>query len=469
MIRFYNTQSREFEPFQPLEENTVKMYACGPTVYNYFHIGNARCFVLFDMLRRYLEYRGYAVNFVQNFTDIDDKMIRRAQEEGTTVKEVATRYINEYFTDAKGLGVRPATTHPLATDNMEEIIKIISDLMEKGHAYAVDGDVYFRTLSFPGYGKLSHAPIDDLMSGARIEVGEKKENPLDFALWKACKPGEPFWESPWGKGRPGWHIECSAMTRRYLGEQIDIHCGGQDLTFPHHENEIAQSEASSGKPFVKYWLHNGYINVDNKKMSKSLNNFFTVRDVAKEYGYAPIRFFLLSAHYRTPINYSREILEQAQNALSRLYNCTDNLQFYLQNIPATNDAPATETVAKLQTLRTRFIEAMDNDFNTADGISVLFDLVREINTALAAESKPAYADAKAMQDLLLEWCDLLGFVKEETQDTDKIAQIEAAIAERAQAKKEKNYAKADAIRAELLAQGVILEDTAQGTKYRFAD
>ncbi len=469
MIRFYNTQSREFEPFQPLEENTVKMYACGPTVYNYFHIGNARCFVLFDMLRRYLEYRGYAVNFVQNFTDIDDKMIRRAQEEGTTVKEVATRYINEYFTDAKGLGVRPATTHPLATDNMEEIIKIISDLMEKGHAYAVDGDVYFRTLSFPGYGKLSHAPIDDLMSGARIEVGEKKENPLDFALWKACKPGEPFWESPWGKGRPGWHIECSAMTRRYLGEQIDIHCGGQDLTFPHHENEIAQSEASSGKPFVKYWLHNGYINVDNKKMSKSLNNFFTVRDVANEYGYAPIRFFLLSAHYRTPINYSREILEQAQNALSRLYNCTDNLQFYLQNIPATNDAPATETVEKLQTLRTRFIEAMDNDFNTADGISVLFDLVREINTALAAESKPAYADAKAMQDLLLEWCDLLGFVKEETQDTDKIAQIEAAIAERAQAKKEKNYAKADAIRAELLAQGVILEDTAQGTKYRFAD
>ncbi len=469
MIRFYNTQSREFEEFQPLKEKEVKMYACGPTVYNYFHIGNARCFVLFDMLRRYLEYRGYSVNFVQNFTDIDDKMIRRANEEGTTVKEVATRYINEYFTDAKGLGVRPATTHPLATDNMEEIIKIISDLVEKGHAYEVEGDVYFRTLSFPGYGKLSHAPIDDLMSGARIEVGEKKENPLDFALWKACKPGEPFWESPWGKGRPGWHIECSAMTRRYLGEQIDIHCGGQDLTFPHHENEIAQSEASSGKQFVKYWLHNGYINVDNKKMSKSLNNFFTVRDVAKEYGYAPIRFFLLSAHYRTPINYSREIIEQAQNALSRLYHCQENLQFYLQNIPATADAPAAEIQEKLNALRTRFLESMDNDFNTADGISVLFDLVREINTALAQEAKPAYADAKAMQALLTEWCELLGFVKEAEEDADKIAAIEAAIAERAQAKKEKNYAKADAIRADLLSQGVILEDTAQGTKYRFAN
>jgi len=469
MIQFYNTQSRTVEPFTPLKEGEVKMYACGPTVYNYFHIGNARCFVLFDMLRRYFEYRGYKVNFVQNFTDIDDKMIRRANEEGTTVAAIAERYIAEYFTDAKGLGVRPATVHPKATENIAEIIEIVQTLIDKGHAYEVDGDVYFRALSFEGYGKLSHTPIDDLMSGARIEVGDKKESPLDFALWKAYKEGEPYWESPWGRGRPGWHIECSAMTRKYLGEQIDIHCGGQDLIFPHHENEVAQSEASCGKQFVRYWLHNGYINIDNRKMSKSLGNFFTVRDVAEQYGYAPIRFFLLSAHYRSPVNYSKEVLDQAKNALERLYNCADKLDFYIKHTEAVAGEEASEACrSAIEAHRAHFIEAMDFDFNTADGISVLFDLAKEINSAIT-EGNLSHADALAWQAIFSELCELFGFVKESAADDDRIAKIEAAIAERAAAKKAKDYARADAIRAELLAQGVILKDTAQGTQYQFAE
>ena len=462
-MKFYNEQTKEKEEFQPMDPHHVTMYACGPTVYNYFHIGNARCFVLFDMLRRYLEYRGYPVTFVQNFTDIDDKMIKRANEEGTTVAAIAERYIGEYFTDAKGLGVHPATVHPRATENIDEIINLIRTLIEKGHAYAVNGDVYFRTLSFPGYGKLSHTNLEDLMSGARIEVGEQKENPLDFALWKAYKPGEPYWESPWGKGRPGWHIECSAMTRRYLGEQIDIHCGGQDLTFPHHENEIAQSEAASGKQFVRYWLHNGYINIDNKKMSKSLGNFFTVRDVAEKVGYAPIRFFLLSAHYRTPVNYSAEIIEQAKNALERLYTCADSLAFYCKNATGELKPEEEAPLAAILAQKERFIEAMDDDFNTANGISVLFDLVRDIHAMLAKE--PSLAMAKAAQALFTELTTLMGFVKEDT-DADFDAQIQAAIDARTAAKKAKNYAEADRIRAELLERGVILEDTPQGTKYR---
>ena len=330
-MKIYNTETRQKEEFVPLEEGKVKMYACGPTVYNYFHIGNARCFVVFDMLRRYLTFRGYDVTFVQNFTDIDDKMIKKANEENTTVKDIATRYIAEYFKDAEGLGIEKATYHPKATENIDQIIDIISLLIEKGHAYRTPDGVYFRTNSFPEYGKLSHMNRDDLEAGARIEVDSGKEDPLDFALWKAKKPGEPFWDSPFDQGRPGWHIECSAMSRKYLGETIDIHCGGQDLTFPHHENEIAQSECCSGKQFVRYWMHNGYINVDNKKMSKSLGNFFTVRDAAEKFGYLPIRFFLLSAHYRTPVNFSAETLSAAKSSLERIFNARESLVFYCKN------------------------------------------------------------------------------------------------------------------------------------------
>lgn len=465
-MKFYNTQAREKQEFIPLTEGEVKMYACGPTVYNFFHIGNARCFVVFDLLRRYLAWRGYKVTFVQNFTDVDDKIIRKANEEGCTAKEISTRYIEEYFTDAKGLGIEPATIHPLATENIGEIIDIIRILIEKGHAYAVNGDVYFRTTSFGDYGKLSHIPIDDLQSGARIEVGDIKENPLDFALWKAAKPGEPYWDSPWGQGRPGWHIECSAMTRRYLGEQIDIHCGGQDLTFPHHENEVAQSEAASGKEFVRYWLHNGYINVDNQKMSKSLNNFFTVRDVAKVYGYAPIRYFLLSAHYRNPVNYTTEIIEQAKAALERIYNCEDSINFYLTHAPAEGNVDEPVAKANLSALKVKFISVMDDDFNTADGISVLFDLVREINLLL--RESPSLSLMTYAKELFEELVGLMGFLKPKQENDDLIAEIEAAIEARAAAKKAKNYAEADRIRAELAARGVTLQDTPNGTKYTIA-
>ena len=466
-MKFYNTLTKQKDEFVPLDGNHVRMYACGPTVYNYFHIGNARCFVVFDMLRRYLEYRGYEVTFVQNFTDVDDKMIKRANEEGTTVKEIAERYIGEYFTDAKGLGIRPATIHPRATENIDEIIKIVSTLIEKGHAYSVpvnadSSDVYFRTLSFREYGKLSHMPIDELEKGARIDVSEHKEDALDFALWKAAKPGEPSWDSPWGKGRPGWHIECSAMVLRYLGESIDIHCGGQDLTFPHHENEVAQSECCTGKPFARFWLHNGYINVNNTKMSKSLGNFFTVRDVAEKYGYAPIRFFILSAHYRSPINYSAEIIEQSKNALERISNCVGNLKFYLKDAP--EGELSAEVKAAADQHKSDFIEAMDDDFNTADGIAAIFELVRDANE-LIAKSAPK-ADAAYALALLEELCGLMGFLDEGSDDADFIKSIEDAIARRAAAKKAKDYASADKIRAELLEAGVILEDTPKGTKYR---
>ncbi len=467
MIKFYNTMSGKKDEFIPLEAGKVKMYACGPTVYNFFHVGNARCFVVFDMLRRYLEYRGYDVTFVQNFTDIDDKVINCANEEGITYSDIAKRYIDEYFTDARGLGVKAATVHPFATDNMEMIIEIVKTLVEKGYAYESKGDVYFRTRKFKDYGKLSGQPIEDLESGARIDVSELKEDPLDFALWKSSKPGEPHWTSPWGEGRPGWHIECSAMVRNYLGESIDIHCGGQDLIFPHHENEIAQSECCNGKAFANYWLHNGYINIDNRKMSKSLNNFFTVREISEQYGYLPIRYFILSSHYRSPINFSKEIIEQAKSALDRIFNCRDALDFFLKN--AQDEAlreDEKQIVEGFEATRARLIEAMDDDFNTGEGIAVLFDLVRDINTLVNSAKAPSKSVVLEAKKIFDEFTELFGFVKEEEDNSDLIAEIEAAIAARAEAKKAKNYAEADRIRNELAAKGIILQDTPQGTKYQ---
>lgn len=463
MIRFYNTMSATRDPFIPIEEGKVRMYACGPTVYNFFHVGNARCFVIFDMLRRYLEYRGYEVTFVQNFTDIDDKVIRRANEEGVGYQDIAARYIAEYFTDAKGLGVRPATIHPLATENIDTILAIVNKLVADGYAYEVDGDVYFRTRRHRGYGKLSGQAIEDLESGARIDVNDKKEDPLDFALWKAAKPGEPSWQSPYGEGRPGWHIECSAMVRRYLGNTVDIHCGGQDLIFPHHENEIAQSECCNGAAFANYWLHNGYINIDNRKMSKSLGNFFTVREVAEKYGYLPIRYFLLSSHYRSPINFSEEVIAQAQSALERIFNCADSLAFYVKNAEGDLRPEEEATLAAIRATKDAMIEGMDDDFNTGAGIASLFDLVALINKAIGSGASRALA--LAGQELLTEMTELFGFVQEKEDDGALIAWIEERIAARAAAKREKNYAEADAIRAELASRGVTLRDTSQGTTY----
>ncbi len=467
-MQIFNTLTRQKEELIPLEPGKLRIYACGPTVYNFIHIGNARPLCVFDTLRRYLEWRGYDVRFVQNFTDIDDKIIRRANEEGVTYEEIAHRYIDEFWTDAKGLGVKEATVHPKATENIDEIIAIVAELERKGYAYKVaNGDVYFRTHRFDEYGKLSHQPLDDLESGARIAVGEDKEDPMDFALWKAAKPGEPFWPSPWSDGRPGWHIECSAMARRYLGETIDIHGGGQDLIFPHHENEIAQSECCNGAPFARYWMHNGYINVDNKKMSKSLNNFFTVRDVAKIYGYEAIRFFLISSSYRSPINYSAEIIEQGIAALDRLYTCRDNLQFAIDN--ATTDASSADEALEQQlaTRREQFITAMDDDLNTADAIAALFELARDINVALAAADKPGKAACEKAMELFGQLADVLGLLyerKKESLDDE----IEALIAARTAARKAKNWAEADRIRDELKARNIVLEDTPQGVKWHRA-
>lgn len=467
MIQFYNTLSFKKEPFVPIEPGKVKMYACGPTVYNFFHVGNARCFTVFDMLRRYLEYRGYEVTFVQNFTDIDDKVIRRAKEEGVGYSDIAARYIKEYFTDAQGLGIRAATVHPLATDNIDTILSIVRTLVEKGYAYPSGGDVYFRTRRFKGYGKLSGIAVEDLESGARIDVSEQKEDPLDFALWKGAKPGEPSWPSPWGEGRPGWHIECSAMVKKYLGDTIDIHCGGQDLIFPHHENEIAQSECCNGTPFAHFWMHNGYINVDNQKMSKSLNNFFTVREIAEKYGYMPIRHFLLSSHYRSPINFSKDIIEQSKAALERIYNCADALEFFLANSAKEELREGEEAlVAEFEQCRADMIEAMDDDLNTGEGIAAIYELIRKLNQAMnatPAASTAAIARGKAVFD---ELTGLFGFVREKKEDDAFVREIEEAIAARAAAKKAKDYAKADAIRASLAEKGVILEDTPQGTKYK---
>lgn len=461
-MKIFNTLTRKKEEFIPLTPGKVKMYACGPTVYNYIHIGNARPICVFDTLRRYLEYRGYEVTFVQNFTDVDDKLIKKANEEGITVKEVAERYIKEYITDAEGLGIRPATFHPRATENMDKIIEIVKTLVDKGYAYEANGDVYFRTKKFDEYGKLSHMPLEELESGARIAVGEQKEDAMDFALWKAAKAGEPAWDSPWGKGRPGWHIECTAMINNLLGDTIDIHCGGQDLIFPHHENEIAQSECCTGKEYARYWMHNGYINVDNRKMSKSLNNFFTVRDVAEKYGYEPIKFMMLQAHYRSPINYSVEVIEQCKAALERLYNCRDNLDFMLKNAAEeTRDGDA-DRKAALAKRRDQFVTAMDDDLNTADGIAAVFDLVKDINTALAEPQSRDYIRYAA--GLFDELTNVLGLVynrKKESLDSE----IEALIEKRQQARKNKDFKTADAIRDELKAKGIILEDTPQGVKW----
>lgn len=381
-MKIFNTMTAKKEEFVPMDKNEVKIYACGPTVYNYIHIGNARPLCVFDVLRRYLEYRGYNVKFVQNFTDIDDKIIKRANEEGTTYDVISKKYIEEFWTDANGLNFKKATVHPKATENIDEIIKLISTLVEKGYAYQAENDVYFRTLKFKEYGKLSHQPIEDLESGARIAIGEIKEDPLDFALWKGAKPGEPYWDSPWGKGRPGWHIECSAMNRKYLGNTIDIHCGGKDLVFPHHENEIAQSECANGCTFANYWMHNGYINVDNVKMSKSLGNFKTVREIANVYGYEVIRYFLISSHYRSPINYSLDIIEQCKSALERLYTCRDSLDFAIKNAAEETKENDAELIAELDKRREQFITAMDDDLNTADGLAAIFELTKDINTKI---------------------------------------------------------------------------------------
>ncbi len=461
-MEIYNTLTRKKEPFVPLEEGKVKMYCCGPTVYNFIHIGNARPICLFDVFRRYLEYRGYQVTFVQNFTDVDDKIIKKANEEGVSAAEIAQRYIKEYETDAKGLGVRPATVHPTVTGHMEDIISIIRTLIEKGHAYQAGGDVYYRTRSFEQYGKLSHMPIDELESGARIAVGEQKEDPLDFALWKAAKPGEPYWDSPWGKGRPGWHIECSAMSRTILGETIDIHCGGQDLIFPHHENEIAQSEGASGKPFARYWMHNGYINVDNVKMSKSLGNFFTVREVAEKFGYEPIKFMMLQAHYRSPINYTLEVIQQCQASLKRIYNCKDKLTLTLEKAPVGAMTPQQkETIDGFQR---QFIAAMDDDFNTADAVSAIFELVRQINTDCDRNpllGKDYFLYAQKLLDTLL---DVMGIVIPRQQDQQLPSQVQELVNRRAQARKEKNFALADQLRDEIAALGYEVKETRQGTQ-----
>ncbi len=464
-MKLFNTMTRQKEEFVPIHPGEVRMYTCGPTVYNFIHVGNARPMIMFDLLRRYLEYRGYKVTFVQNFTDVDDKIIKRANEEGISAQEVAEKYIGEYFTDAHGLGVHDATIHPKATENMQQIIELVQTLIDKGYAYESNGDVYYRTLKFKDYGKLSHQPLEDLQAGARIAVGEHKEDPMDFALWKAAKPGEPAWESPWGMGRPGWHIECSAMSNRYLGKTIDLHCGGMDLQFPHHENEIAQSEAANGCEFVHYWLHNGFLNIDNQKMSKSLGNFFTVREAATAYGYETIRFFMLSAHYRSPLNYSRESLEQAQAALDRLYTARDNLDFLCEN---GEDGPMTAEEQKvadgLPTFRERFQTAMDDDLNTADAMGVLFDLVRTVNTAL--EGKPTKALAEACRAMFRELIDVMGLLYARKKADSLDEKVEAMIAARQQARKEKNFAEADRIRDELKAMGIELMDTPQGVKWK---
>ena len=465
-MQIFNSMTRKKEEFKPIHEGKVGIYACGPTVYNYFHIGNARPFITFDVLRRQLEREGYQVTFVQNFTDIDDKMIRRANEEGITVKELADRFIAEYYVDAGALGIRPATVHPKATEHIPEIITLITRLIENGHAYATtSGDVYYRVSAFPGYGKLSGQNMEDREMGAseRLNVETDKEAPADFALWKAQKPGEPAWDSPWGKGRPGWHIECSAMSMKYLGETFDIHCGGKDLLFPHHENEIAQSEGATGKKYVNYWMHNGFINVDNQKMSKSLNNFFTVRDIAKEYDLEAVRLFMLSAHYRSPIHFSREQIEAANASLNRLYTARNSLRFQVENgedRPMTPDEKA--FTGRLKTYEKRFDDAMDDDMNTADALGAIFELVKDANVTI--QQGASREAAKAALTSLEAVCDVLGLLaKKEDELPEEIA---ALVRERAEARKNKDWARSDELRNRIVSAGYILEDTKQGQKVR---
>lgn len=466
-MRIFNTLTRQKEELIPLKEGEYKIYACGPTVYNFIHIGNARPLCVFDVLRRYLEYRGNKVNFVQNFTDIDDKIIRRANEEGVTYKDISEKYIEEFWKDSKGMNIREATNHPKATENIGEIIAIVSTLIEKGYAYEVDGDVYFSPKKFQEYGKLSHQPLEELEAGARINVGEVKKEPMDFALWKSAKPGEPYWESPWGHGRPGWHIECSAMVRRFLGETIDIHCGGQDLIFPHHENEIAQSECCNGAPFSRYWMHNGFITVDKVKMSKSLGNFFTVRDVAQQFGYEPIRFLMISCQYRSPINYSYDAIEQCKASLERMYTCRDNLDFALKNAKDEAGEKDAQIIELIDKRKADFIEAMEDDLNTADAIGTVFELVRDINTSVndGVQSKALVEYAIKIFD---ELTGVLGLLYNREQKGSLDDEIEDMIKARNEARKAKNWAEADRIRDELKAQGIVLEDTPQGVKWHRA-
>ena len=464
-MKIYNTLTRKKEEFVPIEEGKVRMYVCGPTVYNYFHIGNARPFVVFDTMRKYLEYRGYKVKFVQNFTDVDDKIIKRAKEEGISAQEVSEKYIAEYFKDAAALNVKKATVHPQVTKTMDDIIKFVQDLIDLGYAYESDGDVYYRARKFKGYGKLSGKNIDDLISGARIAVDEKKEDPLDFALWKARKEeSEIAWESPWGMGRPGWHIECSAMSKKYLGDTIDIHAGGQDLQFPHHENEIAQSEAHSGKTFARYWMHNGYINIDGIKMSKSLGNFKTVRDLLKVYDGEVLRFLILSGHYRGPIDFGEEILTQSQNGLLRMRNAKANLQHMAAS--GTGDMSESEktVLAGLDKYRQQFIEAMDDDLNTADAISAVFELITTVNTAVREGASKEFA--QKCLDLLMELATVLGLLQQDVSKevTEVEPEIQALIDERQAARAEKNFVRADEIRDQLKARGITLKDTPQGVQ-----
>lgn len=463
-MRIYNTLTRQKEEFVPLQEGKVGIYACGPTVYNYIHIGNARPICVFDTLRRYFRYRGFAVRYVQNYTDVDDKIIRRANEEELSPSEVSEKYIAEYLTDAHGLNVLDADAHPKVTENMDIIIDIVKTLVEKGFAYEAEGDVYFRTARFEEYGKLSHMPLEELQAGARVDVNDKKQEPLDFAVWKAAKPGEPAWDSPWGKGRPGWHIECSAMSRHYIGSTIDIHGGGQDLIFPHHENEIAQSECATGSPLARYWMHNGYINIDNRKMSKSAGNFFTVREIAAKYGYEPIRLLMVQSHYRSPINYSTEVIEACVSSLERLYNCREALARAIDRAP--EGALSQNEKALADAHKARFLEAMEDDFNTADALAAIFELTRDINsltdgTAAEPASKGLLEYAAQVFD---ELTGVLGLLYNRAKEETAPAEILALVAARKEARKAKDFARADTLRDEIAALGWTVEETRQGTK-----
>lgn len=461
-MKIYNTLTRQKEEFKTIEPGKVTMYACGPTVYNFIHIGNARPICLFDCLRNYFEFRGYEVKFVQNFTDVDDKIINKANEEGVDASVISERYIKEYETDARGMNVHPATIHPKVTQSMDMIIDIVKHLVDNGYAYEVNGDVYFSTTKFADYGKLSHMPLEDLEAGARIEASDIKQHPMDFAVWKAAKPGEPYWESPWGKGRPGWHIECSAMATNYLGKTIDLHCGGQDLIFPHHENEIAQSECATGVPFANYWMHNGYINVDNRKMSKSLGNFFTVREVANKYGYEPIRFMMLQAHYRSPINYNTEVIEQCRAALDRMYKFKENLDFALTKA---QDGEFTEEQKNaILARKEQFIRVMDDDFNTADGISAIFELIRDVNPLISGDSLASKQHLLFAKEIFDQLTGVLGLLYETKKEDEVPAEVMALVEQRAAARKAKDFALADSLRDQINEMGYLIEETRQGTK-----
>lgn len=463
-MKIYNTMSRKKEEFIPLDPDEIKIYVCGPTVYNYIHIGNARPFVVFDTLRRYLQHKGKNVKFVQNFTDVDDKIINKSREEGISARELSQKYIDEYFTDAKALNLEIADVHPRVSENMNEIIAFVQRLIDKGYAYEIDGDVYYSTRKFTGYGKLSGQNIDDLESGARISVDERKHDPLDFALWKARKTDdEPAWESPWGMGRPGWHIECSAMSNKYLGEQIDIHAGGQDLAFPHHENEIAQTEAYTGKPFAKYWMHNGYITIDNEKMSKSKGNFFTVRDIMKDFTGEELRYFLLSGHYRSPINFSRDLMTQSHNALSRIHNAVNNLRHLEEHGSSGSTAAEQAAYEELLKYEAKFDAAMDDDLNTADAISVIFEIIRDVNTYVKDGCSKEFA-AECLE-LIKSLADVLGLLPEESDGENAIPdEVLQLVQERQDARRAKNFSRADEIRDILKEKGFAVEDTPQGPK-----